>query len=224
MQNIISCSSFDFGAALWSRHFLTVLTILTHTTWAPVLFGWRFLAQFLLSEWDQPLFRASWELCYRQLYLSLISPLPQSLVSPSPPSHHRTLLHHACNYGATGEMSVAQFSLAVRDWERSVLKVFGCSGLVTPLAVEPELWWSWSSDLIVESPPLSLVRTCHLCFDFSPYVTICLFSFLCLLRDMTFNLSGHLSLLCTVCSFFSPWTFHFIMGLNALKINMELHS
>ncbi len=124
--------------------FLTVFVILTHITWAPVLFGWGSLAQFLHSEWDQTLFRASWELCYRQLYLSLISPLPQSLFPPSPPSHHRTLLHHACNYGATGEMSVAKFSLAVSVGNRGFRAIqFEFSGLVTPGS------WTWSLMVLV---------------------------------------------------------------------------
>lgn len=131
------------------------------------------------------------------LFLNLACP-------PSPPSHHRTLLHHACNYGATGEMSVAKFSLAVRVGNGGFRVIqLEFSGLVTPLAVEPDLYWSWSGGLIVESRPLSLARTCHLCFDyeshFSPYVTICLVP---ALHDMTFNLTGHLSLRYTVCSFF----------------------
>ncbi len=178
-------------------------------TWAPVLFGWGSLAQFLHSEWDQTLFRASWELCYRQLYLSLISPLPQSLFPPSPPSHHRTLLHHACNYGATGEMSVAKFSLAVSVGNRGFRAIQLNFWPSDSLAVEPDLWWSWSGGLIVESQPLSLARTCHLCLDyeshFCPYVTICLVP---ALHDMTFNLCGHLSLCYTVCSF-STFVFSF---------------
>ncbi len=185
--NLIFFFFFWFGAAVWSSHFLTVFVILTHITWAPVLFGRGSLAVSSLRMRPGPL-QTSWELCYRQLYLSLISPLPQSLFSPSPPSHHRTLLHHACNYGVTGEMSVAKFSLAVRvgNWGfRAIQLEF--SGLVTPLA---SLTWSWSGGLIVESQPPSLVRTYHLCFGyeshFSPYVTICLVP---VLHDMTFNLT-----------------------------------
>ncbi len=219
--NLIFFFFFWFGAAVWSSHFLTVLVILTHITWAPVLFGWGSLAVSSLRMRPGPL--------QSQLRIVLPPVVPFThfssssvSLSPSPPSHHRTLLHHACNYGVTGEMSVAKFSLAVRvgNWGfRAIQLEF--SGLVTPgkfnlvsdglglvvLLLSPNLphWSGRITFVLVMNPILS-----HMW----PSV-VCLFFMIWPLTSWTpepvlFSLF-----------FFPPLSFYFIRGLNVFKFTFD---